>query len=608
MRSLVSYFILMMVCSFTFAQPGKDAPDEQLAVHYYQSGQYDKALVYYEKLFNKKPIDLYYNYYIDCLIQTKDLKKAEKVIRKQIKNHPYDLSYRVDIGNIYKSQEEFDKAKKEYNLAISELTPNQEQITELANAFINAKEFDLAIETYVKAKKLMQGFYTYNFELAEVYGLKKDYPAMINQYLDALSQNEGYWQQVQNELQNKFPAEGDEKKSEILKGEILRRIQKEPNKTIFSELLLFILMQQKDYDAAFVQAKALDKRKNESGTRLMSLAQTALSTGNYDMAIKSYQYVISLGPDKYYYIDARKDLLQALSKKIFSTNNYSQADLKELENNYVVTIQELGKSALSANLMKDLAHLKAFYLDQVKEAAAMLEEVIALPQISPVLAAEAKLELGDILLLQGDIWEASLKYSQVEKAYKHDIIGQEAKFRNARVAYYTGDFKWAQAQLDVLKGATSKLIANDAMDLSLLITDNMGIDTNAAPMLMFARADLLAFRNKYEDAFKTLDSLTKEFPSHALADDILMKRAQIKIKSGKHEEAVNILQELLDKHGTDILGDDALFKLAELYHFNLNNKEKAMELYQDLLTKYPGSLFTVEARKRFRTLRGDNIK
>ncbi|MBA3972191.1 MAG: tetratricopeptide repeat protein, partial [Bacteroidetes bacterium] len=218
-----------------------------------------------------------------------------------------------------------------------------------------------------------------------------------------------------------------------------------------------------------------------------------------------------------------------------------------------------------------------------------------------------KLELADVLLMTGDIWEASLRYSQVEKAFKYDAIGQEAKFRVARISYYTGDFGWAQAQLDVLKGATSKLIANDALNLSLLISDALAIDSNKAPLELFALADLFAFRNKDDKAIMLLDSLNKTFPNHALADDIAYKKAQISLKHGNYGEAAAFYEELLKNYGEDILGDDALFKLADLTENQFKNIEKAKELYQQLLEKYPDSLYVVEARKRFRKLRGDSI-
>jgi len=212
-----------------------------------------------------------------------------------------------------------------------------------------------------------------------------------------------------------------------------------------------------------------------------------------------------------------------------------------------------------------------------------------------------------VLLLSGDIWEASLRYSQVEKAFKYDEIGQEAKFRNAKISYYTNDFKWAQAQLDVLKGATAKLISNDAMDLSLLISDALAIDSNEAPLILYAHADLLVFQNKDDEAIKTLDSIKTLYPNHALTDDVLFKKAQIALKHANYNDAAMFYESILKDHGHDILADDALFKLAELNENQFKNIEKAKELYQQLIEKYPGSLYVVEARKRFRKLRGDAV-
>jgi tetratricopeptide (TPR) repeat protein len=582
------------------------SPDEQLAVQYYQAGEFEKALVYYEKLYSKKQSELYYTYYVDCLIHTKDFKKAEKIIRKQMKSYPYDLSYRVNLGSLFQAADHPEKAKKEYEQAVRDISPNQNQIFDLAKSFIALKEYDYAIETYLKGRKLLS-FYGFHFELAEVYESKKDYAAVANEYLDAVSNDERSLQSVQNVMQDKFNKTSDPKKNEILKNELLHRIQREGDKAVFSELLLWMLIQQKEFDAAFVQARALDKRKKEEGTRVMALASVCQSNDEYEVALKCYNYVISLGPESYFFQNARLDLLTTMNKKVTSKGSWSQQELTDLEKLYLQTLKDLGKNAATSKCMMDLAHLEAFYLYKTPEATSLLNEVVEMPQVSPLSLAECKLELGDILLLKGDVWEASLLYSQVEKAYKHDPIGQEAKFRNAKVGYYTGDFKWAQAQLDVLKGATSKLIANDAMDLSLRISENMAEDTNTLPMVLFARAELLSFQNKDEQALTTLDTINKLFPNHALSDDILFKRAKIMYKKGRYEDAIAFYQKIVDNYGNDILADDALFNMAELFEIKLNNKVRAMQLYQDVLTNYPGSIFTTEARKRFRILRGDTV-
>lgn len=604
-KFILFLFAFALVHSFSFAQPGKST-DEQLAMQFYQNKEFDKALDYYEKLYNKVSPQIYYTPYLNCLLETKDYKKAEKIIKKHIKQNSESLNFNVDLGTVYVRLEQPEKAKREWENAIK-LLRTDDQVFPLANAFIVIREYDYAIAAYLKGRKISQTNYPYSFELADVYRTKGDQLSMINEYLNVLETNDSYIQSVQNALQISFTNEANSKQNELLKTELLKRISRNPDKTILSEFLIWMQIQLKDFEGAFIQAKALDKRKKEEGVRVMGLAQLFAQNQNYDLATKAYQYVIAKGKDNYYYTNARMELLNVSFTKIVSTGNYSAADLIELEKNFNITISELGKSASTAPILKNLAHLQAFYLNKPKEAIALLEETIALSQLPTIVQAECKLELADILLMTGDIWEASLRYSQVEKSFKHDAIGFEAKFRVAKISYYTGDFKWALAQLDVLKGATSKLIANDALELSLTISDALAIDTNESPLLIFAHADLLAFQNKDEEAKITLDSINKLYPNHALADDILYKKAQLELKHGRYNEAAAYYDTIVKNYGEDILGDDALFKLADLNENQFKNIEKAKELYQQLLEKYPGSLYVVEARKRFRKLRGDVV-
>lgn len=603
---VIKYIVLLLIVAAStarvFAQP---STDEQLAQQFYQNKEFDKALDYYEKLYNKKSPQIFYQPYLSCLLETKDFKKAEKIAKKQIKQNPDALNFNVDLGIVYLRSEEPDKAKTEWEKAIK-LVKQDDQVFTLANAFIAIREYDYAIAAYLRGRRISQTNYPFSFELADVYRTKGDKLAMINEYLDVLEINDSYIQSVQNALQTSFNND-DNKQNEILKTELLKRISRNPDKTIFSEFLIWMQIQLKDFEGAFVQAKALDKRKKEEGVRVMGLAQLFAQNENYDLAAKAYQFVIAKGKDNYYYMNARMELINVQYLKVTAKGNYTQIDLQELEKNFNITIDELGKSAATFSLLKNLAHLKAFYLNKSQEAIDILEETIVLPQLSNISQAECKLELADILLMTGDIWEASLRYSQVEKSFKYDAIGQEAKFRVARISYYTGDFKWAQAQLDVLKGATSKLIANDALELSLTISDALAIDTNEAPLLIFARADLLSFQNKDEQAISTLDSINTLFPNHALADNILYKKASIELKHGKFNEAAAFYEDIIKDYGEDLLGDDAVFKLADLNENQFKNIDKAKELYQQLLEKYPSSLYVVEARKRFRKLRGDII-
>jgi tetratricopeptide (TPR) repeat protein len=599
----ILFFLFVISQLHTIAQT---SADEQLALQFYQNKEFDKALDYYEKLYNKKSPEAYYQPYLICLLETKDFKKAEKIAKKQVKQNQEQVNFIVDLGNVYYRADDIEKAKTTWETAVKSIKYD-DQVFAVANAFQTIRQYNFAIATYLKGRKISQSNYPYSFELAEVYKLLGDRTAMINEYLDILETQDSYIQSVQNALQTSFGNDAEQKQNDLLKTELLKRISKNPDKTIFSELLIWMQIQQKDWEGAYIQAKALDKRKKEEGNRVMALAQLFAQNDAYDVAIKAYNYVIAKGPEVYYYTNARIELLNVYYQKVVTKGNYTPADLTELEKNFTTTINELGKSASTVMLLKNLAHLQAFYMNKTDEAKMLLEEAIEMPQLSPATQAECKLELADVLLMTGDIWEASLRYSQVEKAFKYDAIGQEAKFRVAKISYYTGDFGWAQTQLDVLKGATSKLISNDAMNLSLLISDALAIDTNEAPLELFALADLYTFRNLDDKAITLLDSLNKTYPNHALADDIIYKKAQIALKHSQYNEAAAYYEELLKNYGEDLLGDDALYKLAELNENQFKNTEKAKELYQQLMEKYPDSLYVVEARKRFRRLRGDSI-
>ena len=578
--------------------------DEQLAAQYYQNKEFDKALEYYEKLFKKHPN--FYPQYLNCLLQLEDYKYAEKMVKKEVKKFPEKPVFLVDLGQVYSKSGDESKASSSWKQAVKALKTD-EQVFEVAKAFVEIRQYDYAIDTYMRGRKISFNNYLFSFELAKVYEAKGDKLSMINEYLGALEEEPAYIEAVQNELQTSFGLDADVEQNNLLKTELLRRITKRPDQIIFSELLIWMQIQQKDFEGAFIQSKAIDKRNKENGDRIMSLAALAVENKSYDVAKKAYQYVIEKGDQNFNYVFARMELLNVSYLKITNQLNYSKEELFELEKNYLSTIDELGKTSATVPHLKNLAHLQAFYLNRPDDAIKLLEEAIALPRVSVKVQAELKLELADILLSSGNIWEASLRYSQVEKKFKYDAIGQEAKFRNAKIAFYSGDFKWAQAQLDVLKGATSKLISNDAMDLSILISDAFAIDTIEAPLEIFARAELLAFQNKTDSALTTFDSVLSLFPDHALADEVLYKKGEIFLKLFKFEKASEMFEKIISNHSYDILADNALFNLAILNEEQFKNPEKAKELYKELMEKHPDSLFVVEARNRFRALRGDKI-
>ncbi|MBV6486050.1 MAG: hypothetical protein KFKLKKLM_02683 [Flavobacteriales bacterium] len=599
---LISFLIITLSNTSILAQNNSD---EELANQYFYNKEFDKAVIYYEKLFDKSLNQVHYLKLLDCFIALEEYKNAEKLIKRRQKQFPLDLSYYVDLAYLYNILGKPNDAKQLSEKTIKQLSPNHQQVISLAQAFQFRKENDYAIQTYLQGRKLLKDMFPFNFELAQLYSNSGKTEQMLNEYLDILVVQESYIQSVQNALQTNLSDDDKGTKKDLLKTLLLKYIQTHPDRKVFSEMLIWVYIQEENYLGAFTQAKALDKRFKEYGDRLMALGHLSAENKDYETAIKCYQYVISKGLDSYYYVSAKMELVNVYTKKITSTNNFTATDLAELERSYQSSINELGKSVSTTPLLRGYANFQSFYLHQPENAISLLNEVLVMPGISAHEIAQTKIELADVYLFVGEIWEASLLYSQVEKAYKYDQLGETAKFKNAKISFYTGDFAWSKAQLDVLKASTSKLIANDAMQLSLLITDNIGIDTNEAPLLLFAKADLLSYQNKNEEAVKLLDTLKNEFSYHSINDDVLFKRFQINYKQQQFDAALENLNEIITNYPTDLLGDDAVYNTALIYDNNKNDPNKAAEFYKKLLFDYKDSVYGVDARKRYREINGD---
>ncbi|MCB0761160.1 MAG: tetratricopeptide repeat protein [Flavobacteriales bacterium] len=581
--------------------------DYDLAEYYYNNGEYEQARLYYERLYKSDKSNRVYEKYLGTLIALGDLEEAEKIVKKKIKTSAKSADAHVDLGALYKKFGEDEKARVEFDKALKDLEPGRSHALRLANAYIKLNEFDYALETYNKARRISTDGYAFHYEMANLQGMMGNHEAMVDSFMDLLEVSPNYIQTVQNSLNRNLNIQENKANAEMLRTALLKRVQRSPEIVIYNELLIWLFLQKKDFDSALIQAKALDSRNGENGYRLVDIAQLAVNNKMYRSAAKAYQAVIDKGPEFEYYETARIEYLQVELAEITEVPGNHEEQLTALEATYTAALNDLGKTGSTAVLMKELAHIKGFYLGKTDEAIDLLYDAVEIPGLYAKMKAVIKLELGDILLLKDEIWEASLLYSQVELDFKEDVLGHEAKYRNAKVSFYAGDFEWAQAQLDVLKASTSKLISNDAIDLSLLITDNYNMDTTTVAMELYAQADLLAYQNQLVPAFAKLDSITTLFPGHSLTDEILMLKGDVYYNRGEFDKSREYYEQVSDIYSDDILADDALFKLAQLYDQIYKQPDMAQELYNRILTEYPGSLYVVEARKRFRQLRGDEL-
>ena len=581
------------------------AQNPNLASHYYRNGEYEKAGAIFKQLLEKSNgNDYYLDKYIDCLMAVDDFAEAEKAVKKALKkNKGKASSLLVTYGKILERQGKVEKANEKYEKAIDKLPANRYEIHKLANSFITLTKYDLGIRTLEKGSKLLKDKNIFASNLGDLYRRKGDYEKMIESYLNAVAEEPGRLRSVQSIFMRFLP----EEEYDELKAQLYDRLQDDAPVQI-QEMLAWVFIQERDFNSAFRQVKAIDSRLKEDGRRVFELARLAQGEKEYDAAIKGYEYIVNVkGERSNYYFEAKQRALECKTISLTEGYQYTQGQIDTLLNEYTTFLDVAGRNRFTAPMMIAMANIQAFYKKDPKAAMKTLQEVIEIPQADRKIVAEAKLKLGDMYLIEGDVWESTLLYSQVDKEFKEDLLGQEARFKNAQLSYFKGDFEWAQTQFGVLKNATSRPIANDAIDMSVFIMDNLGLDTTPDAMRLYSQAEFMVFQNKFDEAFAKLDSLLDKYPEHSLDDDVLYLKGNIEYERQDFKKAAAYYAAVVDQYPEDIRADNALYKLAEINLNIFNDKDKAKELYEKLFLEYSDSTFAVDARKKFRKLRGDAL-
>ncbi len=579
--------------------------DAQLGVEYLKAGEYEKAKTIFQKLAKNKEVakDIYQPY-LETLSKLKNWDEAEKFVKRQIKNSEGNQAkYLVDLAHLYEVTEKKEEAKKNYDLAIDKVKANDDEMMYLVNYFVQQQQTELAIQTIEVSRVFGKSEDKYAIQLANLFRMQGKVPEMIEEYLKfgLVTENQ---EMVQSILQDELK---EDKEIEELEKILYVKVQKYPQTSYYTDILIWHLIQKRDFYKAFVQARALDKRYRKEGTQVTELGFMAHQNKDFVNSGKIFEYLIKEYPRHQNYPLWRRMLINAKEEVIKTTYPINQADIRLLIAEYTKMLLELGTNQRTLEALRSKGLLYAFYLNEKDTAIAVLEKAIKLANNDQIFVDKCKLDLGDIFLLKSEPWEATLLYSQVEKSEKDSPMGYEAKLRNAKLAYFRGDFELSKEVLDILKQATTREIANDAMELSLLIQENTGFDSTEAALKDYSAVELLLFQHRNDEAIAKLLEMEKVYRGNPIMDDLIYLRASIYLKDGNVEKGVKDLEFVIQNFPHDIKGDDALYLLAKTYQEVLNQSTKAMKLYQELLIKYPGSIYSAEARKRFRNLRGDTI-
>ena len=569
---------------------------EQLAQNYFDRGEFEKAMVSYEDLLkNQSGNGMYFQKLVECYQQLQQFDKAEKAIQERFDKYKQNTLL-VELGYNYQLQKDEITAKKYYDQAIDKIQKNASEVYGIAYSFEKKALVDYALQAYQTAFELDPKL-NFNFQMALLYGQKGNTDMMIEKFLTESYNSPQNLPMIQNQLSRFMTEDGDEKFNETLRKALVLKTQK--NQDLFwNDYLSWFYVQQKEYGKAFIQQKSIYKRNPESFSNIVDLAQMAIEDNDQLAAKEILTFVLDNTQNTDVLIQAHSYLME------MKINHALEKEYPAINEELDLLIKEFGVSPYSLSLLKLQANFSAFHLNNPEKAKIILKNAMEMP-LNRYQLAEVKMELADILLFEEKFNQALIYYSQIESDMNGDVVGQEANLKTAKTSYFKTDFEWASHQLKVLKSATSQLIANDAMDLFLLISDNTVEDSTQVALKKFARADFLLYKNKNQEALIQFQTILKEHKGEEIEAVTLLRIGKIYEKLGNYNAALEQYKLIIDKHKEGIFVDEALYFAAEIYNFELKEVEKAKPLYEEIIFKHEDSIYFVEARKKYRQLRGD---
>ena len=471
MKKLLFILLLILSCGGTVV--AQQSQDEQLAMQYYKDKEYDKAVELFEKIHAKKPDSYIYYYYYHALLELERYDDAEKMLKKQVKAYPNVPRYKVDQGYVYERAGDNAKAEKVYQECLKNLQAKETAVSELSNAFMSRGKYDYAAETILKGRKLLNDEQYMSKTLISIYKVLHQNDKIVDEVIALVkTDNEKYQNDVQTAIQDLLMDDEDNEQYMSIRSALQKFSQKTPNNILCIKELYWISQLHKDFEEALVLAKSLDKRLKIEGVFTYELALAAADNHDYNTAIEALNYIIKKGEDAHNYVQAKMKILDVKYMQLIETSPVKMVDAVNLEQDFRKALDENGIHSGTMDWIREYAHLLAFYVNKPQEAMDVLNQAMSATRDNKE-KNQYKIDLADVQLYTGEIWDASLNYSHVDKDMPNDVLRNEAKFKNAKLSFYIGEFNWAKSQLDVLAAATTKLIANDAIYSSMLISDNL---------------------------------------------------------------------------------------------------------------------------------------
>jgi len=593
----------------------------RLAQSFEQVGDWERASSIYASLHETDPHNfVFFDGVRRCYIQLKQYGKAIALVERRLMLQPRDENLLSVLGGLYYQIGEPGKADSLWRVVLSSDPRNPNLYRLIASQMIEHRQYEQAAEIYRGARRALANEEVFIEELASLYSALHQYELATAEYVRMLRLRPQQRSYIEARLGF---LTGREEGLRAALNVVRKEIRKAPTNIPLHSLLAWLFMEGKDLPSALIEYQTIDKLSNANGSELLQFGQRAMQEKAPFVAARAFQEVIGKQPALPVIAQARFGYARAIEELSFERDTAIQIGLatqrpliakpedlpvSEVRPGFegavqlyesLVTDYPNSEMAMQALYRIGIIRFQRFF--DLDGAAAAFDRLRKLP-FNAALVNEATVSTAEVRVAQNDLAEARMEYRRLLAA-SPELYRDRVLFHLAELDFFEADFDSALAKLRAITANVNTDLANDALQLLYFIQEN----ATAAPagLRAFAKADLLMRQKKYSEALARFQELIQQYSTALLLDDAMMKTGELHLLLNQNSDALKVFGQIVSDMPMSILKDRAQMRIAEIYETRLRDKQKAVEAYEQLLIKYPTSLYREEARKRTRVLRGD---
>ncbi len=569
----------------------------KVAQSYEQSGDYRSAARLWQSVYAESPQnDVAFYGVVRCLKALNNYSALLEIVQERVKRKK-SAKVLIIWGQVLAKNSRLEEARDAWKEVMSSDDASPILYQELAKAQLEIQLVDRAIATYVSARSKFDDNVLFADELAQIYAAQGDYRNGIREVIAAFTHTASL-QQTQGRLSAFMQSDSA---TQYIREHMASLASSNEDQPSFLRLYEWFLREVKDYNSAFEVVQRIDKLQNSKGRDILMFAEQCRYDGLHEIATKAYSLLI----DRYRSGDVAQasafGYAASMEARFRSGGELSNADVEAVIKLYRELINNFPRSTTAADAQLRIARCTAQYLKDLQRAIVEYRLLMSQYSMFPQ-AASGAIELGACHIAVDDLEAAERLYTQVlasNTVSRNPRIAQAAIFALGELHFFRCQFDSALTCYNRIEQTLESEYANDAIERMTSIGLNK---SDTALLSSFAKASLRSTQQRMEEALKLFSDLASQRKNADLAELATMKVAEIQLQRREYGAVHQALLSLVKINPETIYADRAIFLEAETFQSE-GKKDEALQSYQDLLAKFPRSLYVQEARERIRKLR-----